>query len=180
MKSLPSKNFPMAKSLITSLFIFIFMVGCTNIPITPDIRSPEEKKADLALSISELSGEYDVVESRNEVYPRHNFKVASTLTVTKVGESMVFKLVDKSQSELVIFAVECHGNNHKLSINLFCSKATSGMSYVSFGKERHEYQIKSGALISAFPPLDIRVGDFVLNFSESGSGKPHHYKLKKK
>ena len=75
---------------------------------------------------------------------------------------------------------DCRGNNHKLSTNFFCRKVSSGMNHISLGKEKHGYQIKSGALVGGFPALDIFAGDIVLDFSESGSGRPHYYTLKKK
>lgn len=166
--------------LFRTIFILAFIGGCSPIPTTPDSRSRKEKEAELALSIAELSGEYDVVESRNEIYLYHNFAVARSLKVTASGNNIIFKLIGHNNSELTIISGECGGNIHKLSTNVFCKNSSSGMSYISFGKEKHEYQIKSGALISAFPPLDVHEGDFLLDFVESGSGRPHYYKLRKK
>lgn len=170
----------MAQNLIWTMLLLAAISGCTSIPSTPDTRSHEERKADLTVAIAELSGEYDVVERRNEIYLNHSFSDARSLKVTASGENIIFKLIGRNNSELVIISGECGGNNHKLSTNIFCSKASSGMSYISFGKEKHEYQVKSGALIGGFQPLNIRTGDFLLGFSESGSGRPHYYTLRKK
>lgn len=125
----------MIQTLIRAMFLLAFINGCAPIPTTPDTRSHEEKKADLTLAIAELSGEYDVVESRNEIYLNHNFAAARSLKVTASGEIITFKLIGRNDSELVIVGRECSGNNHKLSTNFFCRKASSGMSFISFGKD---------------------------------------------
>lgn len=170
----------MIQKLIRASLFIVFISGCTSISSTPDTRSQQEKKADFNLAIAGLSGEFDVVESRNEIYLRHNFAEARTLKVAELNENIIFMLVGKDSKELVIVGGMCGGNNHKLSTNLSCSKASSGIDYISFSNEKHEYQIKSGAMIGGFPPLNIRTGDFLLSFFESGSGKPHYYTLKRK
>jgi len=154
--------------------------GCTSIPTTPDTRSQEEKKTDFKTAISELSGEYDVVDSRNEIYLNYNFAAAKSLKVTTLGEDIIFKLIGKNNSELLIVGRNCIGNNHKLSTNFLCREVSSGMNFIDLGKEKHGYQIKSGALIGGFPTLEVHAGDYILSFYESGSGRPHYYILTKR
>src|SRR4030066_1051935 len=101
--------------LIKATLFFVFISGCTSIHSTPDTRTQQEKKADFNLAIAGLSGEFDVVESRNEIYLQHNFAEARTLKVTESKENIIFKLVGKDNKELVIVGGMCGGNNHKLS-----------------------------------------------------------------
>ena len=84
----------MIKILTSVTLLLLFFSGCAPIPTTPDTRSLEEKKADLIFAIAELSGEYDVVEKRNDFYLNHKFASARYLKVSTFGENILLKLVD--------------------------------------------------------------------------------------
>ncbi|MEJ5032006.1 hypothetical protein [Comamonas sp. MYb69] len=156
------------------------MIGCRSIPTTPDTRTQAEKEADRDFAVAELNGDYDVVDSRVDFYSNRKKGSTKTIAIHASKDVLMLKINEGREDEWNIMASRCTGHNHKLATGLFCKDISSGMNFISVGKQKHSYQITSGAVITAFSPMDVKSDDYVLQIGESGNGRIHYYILKKR
>ena len=166
--------------------IFVLLAsGCAS-TADWDTRTPHEKAAATKEISRALVGEYVVADARNEVFLMHDFKNAkfASLRQNAEGTAAIVTLIDQRGKQITMISSSCQGYTKGIKGNnrfeIFCvSPPNSVISVFSMSVAQEDTQIRSGAIIPAHAPMDVRKGDFVLNFYEARNGKPHHYIVRK-
>lgn len=151
-----------------------------------DTRTPQEKAAETKEISRALVGDYVVADARNEVFLMHDFKNAkfANLKQNEEGTAAIVTLTDQRGKQITMVSSDCQGYKKGIKDNkrfeIFCSTPPgSVISFFAISVAQEDRQIRSGAIIPAHAPMDVRKGDYILNFSEARNGKPHHYILRK-
>jgi hypothetical protein len=168
--------------------VFVLLAsGCAS-TADWDERTTQEKAAATKEISRALVGEYVVADARNERFLTHDFKNAkfASLRQSAEGEAAIVTLTDQRGKQITMISSNCQGHTKTKGIEgnnrfeLFCnSPPNSVISYFVMGVAQENKQLRSGAVIPAYSPMDIRKGDFILDFSEARSGRPHHYILRR-
>ncbi|MYM66342.1 hypothetical protein GTP45_05765 [Pseudoduganella sp. FT55W] len=145
-----------------------------------DPRPLDVQQAELENSLKELSGQYEVIDARNDFYSFTKFE-AHTLVVSRQGNGAKFLLVGKKDA-LLINGHDCKGRNEPdgKSPWLYCATEKGGFFAPVVERVRIDQEVGAKGLLSVEKPMQVKAGDYLFNFHESGSGRPHYYLLKKR
>lgn len=175
----------MSIKIFASAVFVLLASGCAN-TADWDTRTPQEKAAETKEISRALVGDYLVADARNEVFLFYDFKNAkfANLKQNEDGTAAIFTLTDQRGKKIIMISSDCQGYTKGIKGNsrfeIVCgAPSDSVISIVAMSVAQEDGQIRSGAIIPAHTPMNVRKGDYVLDFYESRSGKPHHYILKK-
>lgn len=163
--------------IFTAVMLTALVSGCAS--TYQDPRPLEVQQAELDNSLKQLSGQYDVIDSRNDFYNFTKFE-ARSVTVIRQGTAAQFLLVGKEKTILIV-GNKCIGRNepNKDAPWLYCDGQKGGLFAPVVELATKDKEIKLNGLF-AEKAMQVKAGDYLFNFHESGSGRPHHYLLKKR
>jgi hypothetical protein len=144
--------------------------ACVSAP--QDKRSTQKQQEDLAEVSTDLSGDYDVVDSR-----KNDFRMVS-MTVKVHGDEVLFIGNKKDGTNFLATGRDCTGYKRDKWEAVFCRQIPEGFNYISFDLVDKPRTIKDGALLLPFPPLEVKPGDYLIDFGSRG-GRSHYYLLRK-
>ena len=172
------------KIWVSAIFVSLAS-GCASTPDW-DTRTPEEKATSTKEISSVLAGDYIVADARNEVFLMHDFKNAkfASLRQNAEGKAAIVTLTDQRGKRITMISSSCQGYTKGIKDNnrfeIVCgTPPDSVISSFSMSVAQEDRQIRSGAILPVHTPMEVRKGDYVLNFFEARSGKPHYYILRK-
>jgi len=156
----------------------LVLVGALSACATPykDPRTAAELSEDVAASLNQLIGEYEVVDARND-----NFAQSAAVSVDGEGRSVNVMMALRNGSIFVLNGNDCSGafNRKDNAGSLSCYQPTSDIIYFSIGKSNYARKIDTSVLLMASKPLLVEKGDYLLEYMER-RGRGHYYLLKRK
>ncbi|MCK4118376.1 hypothetical protein ACI2UK_13835 [Ralstonia nicotianae] len=141
----------------------------------PDPRSPAEQQAELSSAMSKLSGDYQVVESRNDKYSGY-----AHISVRSEGEQVVVTLQSPKNGTWKLQGTDCQGYDsveHGF-FDVMCKQRGGTVSYFLFGQQKRGRTVTDGAAIASFEPMTISGDEYLLDIGMRG-GRSYYYRLKR-
>jgi hypothetical protein len=162
------------QNLCVAVISSLVVTACAPVTPIPDQRTPEQKHADFLTASLELQGSYEVIESRNDDYGLTSYK-SQRADVKISGDILTIRLIGQA-STLTLYASSCKGSQSLQhdSYSLYCTQGMPGLSSISLVKQHYNFELKGGG-----KPLQLRKGDYLLNYFETPRGRLHFYILKK-
>lgn len=153
--------------------------GCAS--TYQDPRPLGVQQAELATSLKELSGQYDVIDARNDFYSFTKFE-AKALIVSRQENVARFSLIGKEKT-ITIDGNRCSGRigADRISPRLYCDGQKVGFFAPVVELATKDYEVTlNGGLLGGQEAMPVKTGDYLFSFFESGSGRPHYYLLKRR
>ncbi len=140
--------------------------------LKPDLRTLQERLADLRDLGTYLSGNYEVVDTRQDRV------VATQITVNLKDDG--FLVFIKGEKGVLFFSGSGCSASLKPFRSLYCRRTQSGISSINMEHATHRRIVESGTLIGGFKPMEVKVNDFLFEYHEQPAGRSHYYLLRKK
>jgi hypothetical protein len=150
--------------------VSVLLSACISAP--QDNRSAVKQQEYLSEVSADMSGDYDVVDSRKD-----DLKLLS-LTVNVHGDEVLFIGNQKNGQNFLATGRGCGGYRRGKWEAVFCRQIPEGFNYISFDLLDKPRTITDGALILPFPPLEAKSGDYLIDFGRRG-GRSNYYLIKK-
>lgn len=159
------------KKFLLAPLLPIMLSACISMP--QDTRTPARQQEDLSQVSADLSGDYDVVDSRKD-----DLKLVS-MTVKVRGSEVLFIGNQKNGNNFLATGADCRGYRRDKWEAVFCNKIPEGFNYIGFDLIDKPRTVKDGALLFPFPPMEVKPGDYLVDFGGRG-GRSNYYILKKR
>lgn len=164
------------KIKLLTIVLVAFVSACTT-PHYQDLRSPEEKRASLALATSKLEGSYEILERRGG---RSNNEGGMVIVAVKENIIKVGILNENQKTYEIAQGIDCDGSARIGYEYIMCSRIrNSGINFFVISKDHNGKTVKHGALIPVYSPMEIGKEEYLLEINMRGSGRNYYYRLKK-
>ena len=168
-----------AKITIKTLCLSLIISGCASYEPKPDLRTYDQKFADLKAVRQELAGNYTVKESVNDDFDRQSLSTDFAF-VSVSGTTLHVKLAGKSKT-LEISGIDCDPwlSKPENYPSLYCKANPDGMVFgLNIHRSTSDEVVERPAIFGSGVPMKIKAGDYVLRYYEH-RGRSHHYIINK-
>jgi hypothetical protein len=161
------------KRLLTISILAFALSGCGLIvPVSYSDKQTPEQKQQLSGVLDALAGDYIVVDSRKD-----DLKMVS-LTVKRRDNDLLFIVNQKNGQNFLVTGQDCTGYSRESWKAVMCHRIPEGLNFITFDLLDKPREIKDNAIILPFPTMEVKAGDYLVDFDHRG-GRPNYYVLKK-
>jgi hypothetical protein len=148
--------------------------GCLS---SQDPRSVADQKAELDTASAALIGNYEVTDSRVD------YRHFSGISIRKGRNGLDVSFLSPTTGDAILKGWKCRGwaASKTTYVAVMCDALAQRVAYFNVSRvSQSDETIKDGAMFGGFPPMTVPAGNYIVEFTEAGSGRTHYYALAKK